>query len=126
MAVGRTASQLNIRKCRLNYVSPCREWPKLILDELSERVFARHCLHFLDMRELLLGERSNSRPQDFAVKPVFPPEMVIYRSLVHSGLSNDSPHARIGVAVIGKQPLCSFENPIASNVGWSRHSPNSH
>jgi hypothetical protein len=42
----------------------CREWAQLILDEFSECVFAGHSLHFLGMRELLLSERSNSRPQD--------------------------------------------------------------
>jgi hypothetical protein len=40
-------------------------------------------LHFFGVRKLVLGERANSRAQDFAVEAVLSPEVVIDGGLVY-------------------------------------------
>jgi hypothetical protein len=72
---------------------------------------------------LVLGERANSRAQDFAVEAVLSPEVVIDGGLVYPSPGDNSPDGRVFVPVIGKQPLRSFENAFPGDVGWSRHCP---
>jgi hypothetical protein len=94
-----------------------------MFDEFGERILTGHSFHFFRMRELMFRQRADSRAQDFAVQAVLSAKVVVYRSLVHSGLGNNSTDASILVSVICKQMVRGFQNAFTRNLGRSGHSP---
>ena len=107
-AVGRTASQLNMRIVPAEFVAR-QERPQLVANELAQRLLARHRLHLLRVGELLLGERAERRAQYFAVQPVLAGEVVVDGGLIDARLGDDGAHAGRLVAAVGEQPLRRLE-----------------
>ncbi len=94
---------------------------KLAADEFGERIFARHRLDVPGMRELILGQRAERHPQNFAVKPVLAVEMIVDRGLVHARFGDDGADAGAVIAAFGEQPLGRFQDALAGDFGWPRH-----
>ena len=76
--------------------------PQLLADEFAKSALPRHCVGFLRMGKLILGESVNGVAQHFAVQRVLGLKVIVYCGLIDVSLCRKGPDAGRFIATFGK------------------------